>query len=74
MPWQHTAVFLPGESHGHRSLAGTVHGVTESDTTEITACTHTQCSVHKTVSGTNPDVCIHETEVDSQEINATKYT
>ena len=23
---------LPGEFHGHRSLAGTVHGVTESQT------------------------------------------
>ena len=29
-----TPVSLPGESHGQRSLAGTVHGVTESDTTE----------------------------------------
>ena len=25
--WQPTAVFLPGESHGQRSLAATVHGV-----------------------------------------------
>ena len=24
--WQPTSVFLPGESHGQRSLAGTVHG------------------------------------------------
>ena len=30
--WQPTLIFLPGESHGQRSLAGTVHGVTESDT------------------------------------------
>ena len=30
--WQPTAVFLPGESHGQRSLAATVHGVTESQT------------------------------------------
>ena len=32
--WQLTPVFLPGASHGQRSLAATVHGVTESDTTE----------------------------------------
>ena len=31
--WQPTLVFLPGKSHGQRSLA-TVHGVTESDKTE----------------------------------------
>ena len=28
--WQPTPVFLPGEPHGQRSLAGTVHGVTKS--------------------------------------------
>ena len=33
--WQPTPVFLPGEFHGERSLAGyTVHGVTDSDKTE----------------------------------------
>ena len=42
--WQPTLVFLPGESHGQRSLVGyiqsmgawwaTVHGVTELDMTE----------------------------------------
>ena len=33
--WQPTPVFLPGESHGQRSLVGaTVHRVTESDMTE----------------------------------------
>ena len=31
--WQPTPVFLPGESHGQRSLGVTVHGVTESETT-----------------------------------------
>ena len=32
--WQPTPAFLPGESHGQRSLAGyTVHKITESDTT-----------------------------------------
>ena len=30
--WQPTLVFLPGESHGQRSLAATVHGVTKSQT------------------------------------------
>ena len=36
--WQPTLVFLPGESHGQRSLVVIVHGVTkESDTTEHTS-------------------------------------
>ena len=30
--WQPTPAFLPGESHGQRSLATTVHGVTKSQT------------------------------------------
>ena len=35
--WQHTPVFLPGESHGWRSLVGcSPWGRTESDTTEAT--------------------------------------
>ena len=35
--WQPTPVFLPGESHGQRSLAGySPQGRTESDTTEAT--------------------------------------
>ena len=34
--WQPTSVFLPGESHGQRSLAATVPGVSESDTAEAT--------------------------------------
>ena len=33
--WQHTLVFLPGESHGQRSLVGcSPWGPTEADTTE----------------------------------------
>ena len=33
--WQPTPVFLPGESHGQRSLAGySLQGRKESDTTE----------------------------------------
>ena len=35
--WQPTPVFIPGESHGQRSLAGnSLQGCTESDTTEAT--------------------------------------
>ena len=34
--WQPTPVFLPGESHGQRSLVGYSPGVAESDTTEAT--------------------------------------
>ena len=35
--WQPTPVFLPGESHGQRSLAGySPQGYTESNTTEAT--------------------------------------
>ena len=30
--WPPTPVFLPGKSHERRSLAGIVHGVTESQT------------------------------------------
>ena len=30
--WQPTPVFLPGESHGHKSLESPVHGVTKSRT------------------------------------------
>ena len=35
--WQSTPVFLPGEAHGQRRLASyTIHGVAESDRTEVT--------------------------------------
>ena len=37
--WQPTLVFLPGESHGQRSLMG--KGCKELDTTEVTACMYT---------------------------------
>ena len=30
--WQNTPVFLPGKSHGQRSLAGTAHGVAKRQT------------------------------------------
>ena len=38
-----TAVFLPGESHGQRSLVGTVHGITRPS-----GCAHTPSSVQAT--------------------------
>ena len=34
--WQPTPIFLPGESHDKGAWWATVHGVTESDTTEAT--------------------------------------
>ena len=35
--WQPTPIFLPGESHGQRSLVGySPQGLTKSDTTEAT--------------------------------------
>ena len=40
--WQPTPVFLPGESHGQRSLAGySPRGHEELDTTDATYHTHT---------------------------------
>ena len=40
--WQPIPVFLPGESHGQRSLVGgSPWGHKESDTTEVTSCAHT---------------------------------
>ena len=39
--WQPTPVFLPGESHGQRSLVGySLQGCKESDTTEVTWHAH----------------------------------
>ena len=41
--WQLTLVFLPGESHGQRSLVGyDPWGCKESDTTEATEHAHTR--------------------------------
>ena len=43
--WQPIPVFLPGESHRERSLAGySPGGRKELDTTEVTQHTHLQCS------------------------------
>ena len=49
IPWrrarQPTPVFLPGESHGQRSLEGnSPWGCKESDTTEVTLCMHARRS------------------------------
>ena len=45
--WQPTPVFLPGESHGQRSLAGySPRGHEESDTTEVTSHTHIHTTNH----------------------------
>ena len=42
-PWKPTEVFLPGESHGQRSLVcSSPQGQKESDTTEATYQVHTQ--------------------------------
>ena len=44
--WQPTPVFLPGKSHGQRSLAGdSPWGLRESDMTEVRMQTHTQCLI-----------------------------
>ena len=32
--WQPTPVFLPGKSHGQKSMWATVHGIAESEVTE----------------------------------------
>ena len=38
--WHPTPVFLPGESHGQRSLVGyTVHGITKRDTNDTNLST-----------------------------------
>jgi len=39
-PWQPTLAFLPGQSHGQRSLEGYSPRVAESDTTEQLTLTH----------------------------------
>ena len=53
--WQPTAVFLPGESHGQRSLVDySPQGCKESDTAEATQHTHTDMSFPGGSSGTKP--------------------
>ena len=59
MAWQPTPVFLPGESHGQRSLAGySPWGHKESDTTETTVCARV-CMCY-----TCTCVCVRERETE----------
>ena len=64
--WQPTTVFLPGESHGQRSLVGrSPWGRKESDMTErirarMRACTHTHAHMHAHVHAhTHEHTCTH---------------
>ena len=55
--WQPTPVFLPGESHGQRSLVGyRLWGHKESDTTEATQHAH---AMFNYMDNTTFDLCIH---------------
>ena len=50
--WQPTLVFLPGESHGQRSLVGySPQGCNELDMTEVTQYAHMHASMHRLVNG-----------------------
>ena len=46
--WQPTPVFLPGESHGQRSLGGTVHRVAKSQIQlkQLSTCVHAHTHTH----------------------------
>ena len=57
---QPTLVFLPGESHGQRSLADKVHRVTK-DMTEVTEHACTNIYIFKFESLTSPRILFHET-------------
>ena len=62
-PWrrapQPTPVFLPGESHGQRSLVATVHGVAKSRT-QLSTCilTHTHIHTHPCVEALSEPLCV----------------
>ena len=46
--WQPTSAFLPGESHGQRSLADfSPQGCQESDTTKVTQRAHTRWTIRR---------------------------
>ena len=56
--WKHTEVFLPGESHGQRRLAGySPKGREESDVTEATEHSH----MHARVQITFDSICLKYT-------------
>ena len=64
MPWrrarQPTPSFLPGKSHGQRSLVGySLQGHNESDMTEVTQHIHTQARVLATVNGAVMNTGVH---------------
>ena len=64
--WQPTPVFLPGESHGRRSLVGcSPWGCTESDTTEAT-WQHIYISISICI---YLSICIHTQRVSSLSIH-----
>ena len=55
--WQPTPVFLPGKSHGQRSLAGqSPWGCKELDTTEVTQHTHRHCKAVLEINQPRKDV------------------
>ena len=54
--WQHSPVFLPGESYGQRSLAGySLWGGKESDTTELLS---TSVNRKPKITGSRPGRCL----------------
>ena len=58
--WQPTPVFLPGESHGQRSLAGySPRGCEGSDTTKHSMQTHMKCMYICTYRRVYMCMCIH---------------
>ena len=57
--WQPSLVFLPGESHGQRSLVDTVHRVTK-DMTEVTEPACTNIYIFKFESLTSFRILFHE--------------
>ena len=48
--WQPAPVFLPGKSHGQRSLAAAVHEITKSQTQLERTHTHTHTHTHTQIS------------------------
>ena len=57
--WQPTPVFLPGESHEHRSLGGySPWGLKELDTTEVTEHRHTHWRAAANVFQTGSEIVL----------------
>ena len=71
--WQHTPVFLPGESHGQRSLLGhSPQGHKESDTTEVTWCEDTQPLICRLFSKINT-TAVHDLWFESMDQRNLRY-